>query len=88
MQLKGGVMMCQLGVGMVSKHGQKLSPWAGTLGTETSLRAGLGEGGQQGFSQLVLGMSRFQPNKKSYRESEGGKGAQCLRELSALSGPG
>lgn len=26
------IMNCQLGAGMVSIHGQKLSPWAGTLG--------------------------------------------------------
>lgn len=26
------MMNCQLGAGMVSIHGQKLSPWAGTLG--------------------------------------------------------
>lgn len=32
LELQGGVMPYQLGAGIVSTHGQKLSPWVGSLG--------------------------------------------------------
>lgn len=60
-------MTCPLGAGTVSMHGQKLSPWTGTLGWvvgNVEMRGddmSGGVGGRclwMGESQLVQGMSR------------------------------
>ena len=60
-------MMCHLGAGIESTHGQKLTSWVGTLGWVAgkkreqrsfvslgvfSVRAGLGDGGQSGILSL------------------------------------